>query len=265
MSKIDRFKTFSLEADVVDVDAANAETENNESAIVEPSPTPVVGDLIECLIDVGNVDNSPWTQEVIEVTETGYKTGDNSGKVYEIPQEAFTRQYTSESGKVVFVVEDKISTESVKERPLINLEGFEDPEDHALFTLGLEADFINPHAEIITMETQQIEEEIKKRLFETVFLFTPTKPNIFSLGQHAIQASNAPEKTIFIINERDLDVLGDEANVARNVITMLKDQKVGIFSNMAEAKTYVQKQLSGDLIEDPEPEVVDVDALKDSV
>lgn len=150
-------------------------------------------------------------------------------------------------------------------RPIINLEGFEDPYDHAVFTLGLEADFINPFAEIVTMETQQIEESIKKKIFETVFLFKPTKPNMFSLGEAAIKASNAPEKTIFIINETDLDALGDEANVARNVVTMLKDQKVGIFSNMAEAKSFVEKQLTGNLVQGQSQDIVDVKDLKDTV
>lgn len=264
-NKIDRFKSFSLEADVVDVDAVVVEPENNEPAIAEPSPTPVVGDLIECLIDVGNVDNSPWTQEVIEVTDTGYKTGDDSGKIYEIPQESFSRQYVTDSGKKVFVVDNEVSVEAIPELPFICLEGFTDPVDHAFFTLGLEANFYNPHAEIITMETQQIEEAIKKKLFETVVLFAPTKPGIFALGEAATKATSHPEKTIFIINERDLDTLGDEANAARNVITMLKDQKVGIFTNLAEAKSFVQKQITGDLVKSPEPEVVDVDDLQDTV
>ena len=223
----------------------------------DPFDKPKVGDWIECLSDVGSVTNSPWTHEILSINENGFLMSDDSGNRYQIPEDMFTKTYTSENGNKVFVVE--------KEKPIIVLEGFEDPEDHAYFTLGIEADFINPFAEIITMETQQIEEAIKKKIFESVFLFKPTKPNLFSLGEAAVKASKAPEKTIFILNERDLDALGDEANVARNVITMLKDQKVGIFNNMAEAKSFVQKQLSGDLIQQPEQEIVDVKDLKDTV
>ena len=47
---------------------------------------------------------------------------------------------------------------------LIQLEGFEDPEDHALMTLGVDADFINSDAEIVTIESQQIDDEIKTQI-----------------------------------------------------------------------------------------------------
>lgn len=152
--------------------------------------------------------------------------------------------------------------------PLIKLEGFEDPEDHALMTLGVDADFINPDAEIITIESQQIDEDIKKKVFQTVVNFKPTLPGIFLLNKAAIAASNAPEKTIFIINENDLNSLGDEANVARNVITMLKDQKVGIFTNIAEAKEFVNKQLNESVFISNKPsndETIDVDKLKEII
>lgn len=190
MPKVDRFKSFSLEADVVDVDAV----EDNDHE--------------------------------------------------------FRGDFSSPAEDVV---------------PLICLEGFDDPVDHALFTLGIEADFYNPHAEIITIESQQQDEELKKRLFTSVFLFKPTKPGIFALGNAALKVNNSPEKTIFIINEKDLDGLGDEANEARNVVTMLKGQKVGIFNNMAEAKDHIRKQLTGDLSAQVPTEVVDVDQLKDTV
>lgn len=150
-------------------------------------------------------------------------------------------------------------------RPIICLEGFECPEAHAEFTLGVEADFYNPHAEIVTMETMQMDEELKKRFYETVFMFAPSKPGIFALGEAAVKASNHPEKTIFIISEQDLTDLKEESHVARNIITMLKDQKVGIFSNIAEAKEHVTKQLTGDLVAKPVPETMDVDKLEEIV
>lgn len=160
---------------------------------------------------------------------------------------------------------DPKPVEIKSKRFIVALEGFENPEDHAEFTLGLEADFYNPHAEIITMETQQMEEDLRNNLFKSVFLFAPTKPGIFALGQAALKSKNAPEKTIFIINEKDLDALGDEANEARNVITMLKGQKVGIFNNMAEAKDHVNRQLQNNMIANPEQDVLEIDELKDTV
>ena len=76
---------------------------------------PKVGDYIECLIDIGNVTNSPWTSNVIEVTDQGYKVDYNDGDtVYEIPDDAFTDQY-ERNGKLFFVVDkESNSIESLK-------------------------------------------------------------------------------------------------------------------------------------------------------
>ena len=151
--------------------------------------------------------------------------------------------------------------------PLIQLEGFEDQKT-TFNDFRVDADFINSDAEIVTIESQQIDDEIKKRYFRRFVNFKPTLPGIFLLNKAAIAASNAPEKTIFIINENDLNSLGDETNVARNVITMLKDQKVGIFTNIAEAKEFVNKQLNESMFISNKPsndETVDVDKLKEII
>lgn len=75
---------------------------------------PQAGDYIECLKDIGNVDNSPWTSEVLKVTNKGYEISyDDGEKVYEIPDDAFTDTYIRD-GITFFVVDSKSKKPSLE-------------------------------------------------------------------------------------------------------------------------------------------------------
>lgn len=134
-------------------------------------------------------------------------------------------------------------------QPIIVMEGFSDPADVAWMSLSLEG------VKVISTETQQIDEELVKEVVQSIFLFDNSKPDIFTLGSKMIEASKEPERTIFILKEEDLDCLGEDAAPTKNIVTILRNQKVGIFNTIDEAKDHIQSQLNADPLKENEENV----------
>ena len=139
--------------------------------------------------------------------------------------------------------------------PVIRMEGFTDPADVAWMSLSLEG------VKVISTETQQIDDEMLKEVVQSIFLFDNSKADIFTLGSKMIEASKEPERTIFILKEEDLDCLGEDAAPTKNIITVLRNQKVGIFNTIDEAKEHIQSQLNSGQLEEKESNITSDDLV----
>lgn len=144
------------------------------------------------------------------------------------------------------------------ERKIFSLEGFEDPLDAALIMSGVDADFINPHAEVITMETQQMDEALLNKNVQSIFYFNNVKNNVFTLAEALVKDVRKPEKTIFIIKEKDIEKLNDAGDTPDTVISFLKNNAGGVFTTINEAKDHILQAINSNAEEQGVVSVSDV-------
>lgn len=227
---------------------------------------PKVGDYIECRKDVGNITNSPWTQEVLEITEEGYKVSDNSGMYYKIDDSEFNSQYVTEAGNRVFVVcDDKVigmedSIAPVVEEPVVIPEPIKSPVDivpkkalvflggtcnestwRDTLVVGLNCSYFNPVVQNWTEDDKEKENQIKESADYNLFVFTPLHTGFFSFVEAAISAVKSPSRTILCVIPVDNGKSFDEGQ-ARSIEAMvgeLDKEGIKVFNNLDDVRSYL--------------------------
>jgi len=127
----------------------------------------------------------------------------------------------------------------VKPKMKIAMFGFEDHTKAAEFMVGLEAIFLNHDAEIVTMESQQIDEAMKEEIVQSVFLFHPYKNNLFNMGVDIVKNVTRPERTVFIIEEQDIEHIENQGESVDNIVLLIKGQNMSVVNTIADAKKCV--------------------------